>query len=960
MLVQPRGQDPILDDLLEAFAERLESGTTAEMEAFIAEHPERAEVLRRLLPVIQALASLERSGASMAPAGSDPQVLGELGDFLVMREIGRGGMGVVYEAEQISLGRRVALKVLPFAAALDSKQLQRFKNEAQAAAHLHHTNIVPVFGVGTERGVHYYAMQYIEGHTLASAIAELRQRPKSEPAAPAKVKQPEPDATGPYSGAQLVAPAKSGRAEAATPTVPVAATGLSTEHSSHSPAFFRTAANLGIQAAEALEHAHQVGIIHRDIKPANLLIDTRGKLWITDFGLAHCQSQAELTVTGDLVGTLRYMSPEQVLAKRVPIDHRTDIYSLGATLYELLTLEPVFGAADRQELLRSIAFEDPRPPRRRNPAIPNELETIVLKALDKNPGERYGTAQELADDLRRFLEDRPIRARRPSVVSRVRKWARRHRSVVTATIVSTILALAVGFALMAWQWRVAEHRRKQAELAEVAARKSAAQREIINQFLIDDLLGQATPTTNAVGDKITVRDLLDKAAGRIENNDAVAAEPEVEATIRHAIGAAYTNLGQFDRAEPHLRRAVEIRRHVLGEMHPETLSARNTLGFLLFLEGKFADAERVCRESVLDSRASLGGEDKETLRALRHLGLVLSTQGKRKEAEIHVRQRYEIIRRLEGPDHPSTLDARSDLLYVVWQCGRLDESEALLHENLEAHRRAGHPEKHPLVVSNAAWQPMLLVALGNWDKAEAEFRNSDDSCRHVFGPEHYETISNLANWAALLHARHKDAQAGPLLRECVRLYRKVQPDHPLLALSLYEWGTFLLERDDKKEAESVLREALTLQRKLLVQDHYWTGQTLVALGWTLTISGRPTDGEPLLREALDICRRTLPRGDWFTADSESLLGGCLSAQGKHEEAEPLVLSGYKGLLAAAGTPPVTDSWTVRFLGSLYTASGAPPEHMRQALNRIIELYEAWGKTQQAGWWRAIRSPSEQR
>jgi serine/threonine protein kinase len=188
-----------------------------------------------------------------------------------------------------------------------------------------------------------------------------------------------------------------------------------------------------------------MGVVHRDIKPANLLVDVRGKLWVTDFGLAHCQSQAGLTMSGDLVGTLRYMSPEQALAKRVLIDHRTDIYSLGVTLYELLTLEPAFNGGDRQELLRQIAFEDTRPPRRLNKPIPAELETIVLKAMEKNPAERYATAQELADDLRRFLEDKPIRAKRPTLVQRAGRWGRRHTSVIwSAAIISLILAASLG------------------------------------------------------------------------------------------------------------------------------------------------------------------------------------------------------------------------------------------------------------------------------------------------------------------------------------------------------------------------------------------------------------------------------------------------------------------------------------------------------------------------------------
>ncbi len=242
------------------------------------------------------------------PTRPEVQPEGPLGDYRLVREIGRGGMGVVYEAVQISLGRRVALKVLPFAATLDAKQLQRFKNEAQAAAHLHHQNIVPVYGVGCERGVHYYAMQFIDGQTVADLIRELRReggandKEGTVSLAPNAVGR---EVTGPYTPAL-----------AAADTLPRAVEVVSTEHSSRSPAFFHTMARLGIQAAEALEHAHQLGVVHRDIKPANLLLDSRGDLWITDFGLAHCHTEAGLTMSGELLGTLRYMSPEQALAKR--------------------------------------------------------------------------------------------------------------------------------------------------------------------------------------------------------------------------------------------------------------------------------------------------------------------------------------------------------------------------------------------------------------------------------------------------------------------------------------------------------------------------------------------------------------------------------------------------------------------------------------------------------------------
>ncbi len=450
-----------LEAVLADYLRAAEAGRAPDRMELLARHPDLAPELaaffagqdqfgRLAAPLRDAVSAVQESTIEEKLAEG-----GRLGDFHIVREIGRGGMGIVYEAEQISLGRRVALKVLPFAATLDPKQMQRFKNEAQAAAGLHHTNIVPVFGVGCERGVHYYAMQFIEGQTLAAMIRELRQlagleAPEPRGAAGVVAKLASELVSGRWAPAQqgttegqssapFAAPARAPGAPAGEITPQPAAP--STERSTKNRAFFRTVANLGVQAGEALEHAHSLGVVHRDIKPANLLVDVRGILWITDFGLARSQSQAGLTMTGDLLGTLRYMSPEQALAMRVLVDHRTDIYSLGASLYELLTLEPVFSGHDRQELLRQIAFEDPRPLRRLNKTIPPELETIVLKAMSKEPESRYSTAQELADDLRRFLEDKPIRAKRPTLVQRARKWSRRHRAVVVAGLLLLIMAL---------------------------------------------------------------------------------------------------------------------------------------------------------------------------------------------------------------------------------------------------------------------------------------------------------------------------------------------------------------------------------------------------------------------------------------------------------------------------------------------------------------------------------------
>jgi eukaryotic-like serine/threonine-protein kinase len=444
---QASDADAALGPLVEELTRLLQAGQCVDWEEYLRDHAEHAEALRPLIPAIQALADLGGStpeGVGSSPVSVDQAGLpaGVLGDFRILREIGRGGMGVVYEAEQISLGRRVALKVLPFASTLDPRQLQRFKNEAQAAAHLHHTNIVPVHATGCERGVHYYAMQFIEGRTLAAVIQELRRCQKDVECRMKNVETRTKDAPS-VSTFDIL--------HSSFP-IPPGET-ASADWSTKSHAFFRTIARLGIQAAQALEHAHQLGIVHRDIKPANLLVDARGNLWVTDFGLAQILGDTKLTMTRDLLGTLRYMSPEQASARRAVVDHRTDVYSLGLTLYELLALQPAFNSRDRQELLYQIDFEEPRPPRRFNRAIPPELETIVLKAAEKNPADRYATAQELADDLERYLRDEPIRARRPTLRHRAKKWARRHRAIVWSVAVCLLPALVIATGSIGWMMR---------------------------------------------------------------------------------------------------------------------------------------------------------------------------------------------------------------------------------------------------------------------------------------------------------------------------------------------------------------------------------------------------------------------------------------------------------------------------------------------------------------------------
>jgi eukaryotic-like serine/threonine-protein kinase len=476
--------DPRLVLAVKEFCAELEAGRRPDRQEFLLRFPDLAEPLAQCLAGLELVhkAAVAEKSPSIGPApisvgAHDVLPANPLGDFQIMREIGRGGMGIVYEAVQLSLGRRVALKVLPFASTFDNKHLQRFHNEAHAAAQLHHTNIVPVYAVGHERGVHFYAMQLIEGHSLAVLIRQIRRQVGRDPVqeesragAPAKNDADKDQSTLAYT---KILPLPNERV--APETVSQVAAALSTQRTSKHEKFFATAARFVMQAAEALEHAHQCGIVHRDIKPGNLLVDVNGRLWITDFGLAHFHADANLTRTGDLLGTLRYMSPEQAAGRRVLLDHRADIYSLGATLYELVTLEPMFSEQDHQALLYQIIHDEPRAPRSLDKSLPVDLETIILKAVSKNPAERYATAQDLAADLQQYLDDKPIRAKRPSLPERVRKWRRRHPSFVAAAVVLLVLltasSLATAYVIRGEQEK-AENRADEAEARFELARRA--------------------------------------------------------------------------------------------------------------------------------------------------------------------------------------------------------------------------------------------------------------------------------------------------------------------------------------------------------------------------------------------------------------------------------------------------------------------------------------------------------
>jgi WD40 repeat protein/serine/threonine protein kinase len=499
-------REALLVRLGDEFAARYRQGERPPLQEYIERYPELADDIRELFPALVEIEQAKEDRNELAPSLAGP-ALRQLGDFRILREVGRGGMGVVYEAEQLSLGRHVALKVMPQKLLLDARSKGRFEREARAAAKLHHTNIVPVFGVGEQDGLPFYAMQFIQGHGLDAVIEELRRLQPREcagagpPSPIGKAEHPArrdvsavevarslltgefhppPDGTVgeiPAAAPQLPAPDSRLSDPSAPSSSSVVLPGQSTDgqgQRTRRATYWQSVAQVGVQVAQALEYAHKQGVLHRDVKPSNLLLDTAGTVWVTDFGLAKADDQENLTRTGDILGTFRYMPPEAFEGKS---DSRSDVYSLGLTLYELLALRPAFDERERNRLIKQVTTTEARPLDRLNRAIPRDLVTVVHKAIEREPGRRYPTAGELAADLQRFLQDEPIRARRLSPWERVRRWGRRNPVVagLTAAVLVVLLAgvaFSMFFALQARDKAAVAERRAE----EVGRERDAGQR----------------------------------------------------------------------------------------------------------------------------------------------------------------------------------------------------------------------------------------------------------------------------------------------------------------------------------------------------------------------------------------------------------------------------------------------------------------------------------------------------
>jgi serine/threonine protein kinase len=886
MSSSPSGREP-LEKLAEEFVARFRRGERPALAEYTDRYPELAAQIRELFP---ALVTMENLGSvEEAPTGPYSHTAGplpdRLGEYRLLREVGKGGMGVVYEAVQESLGRHVALKVLPPQVANSPTYLERFRREARAAAQLHHTNIVPVFGVGEDKGVHFYAMQFIQGQSLDAVVQEVR---RLRLLAPAPVRQGGPP---PAVTVALPAFANAGSLaqglltggfecpaldpQAIAPAVPTRTDPAAETSDSHSSLtgqtedeYFRSVARLGVQAADALAYAHRQGILHRDVKPSNLLLDTQGTVWITDFGLAKLDDGGDLTGTGDVVGTLRFMAPERFRGVSEP---RSDVYSLGLTLYEMLTLRPSFADSDRLRLIERIKGEEPPRPRQLNRRIPRDLETVVLKAMAKEPAGRYATAAALAEDLRRFLTNRPIQARHIGPSGRAWRWCRRN-PVVAGLLATVLVSLTVGLAVSLWQWRRAE-----AHLEAATRQRGRAEARLsLARQAVDDLLTE-------VGDKRLKdiremdpvrRTLLRKAQAFYER---ILEEADDDPEIRKEAALAYRRVGEIslmlgltDEAEAAFGQALALERQLVAEFPGDpkyridlalTQLAR---GVYLNSSGKPAEpaweeTRDICRELVQRYPTELEYQAR-LAQALNNLGVIYHRAGRLSLAAAAYEEAARLLEPLiladPGPtEYAVGLAVAYDNLGLIYRAtGKWATAEAAYHKAREIHERLGPQgpregeQQEALAVTNRnlGW---LYMDQGQPVRALGPFQTGVGILErlvrdHPSVPSYRGHLANLhlcVGWANQVTGNLEQAEAAyqAALKSVEGLGSQPDalPDHRMeLARSYIDLGWLAHETGKQDQALAPLKQALTILEPLaasqptVLQYQKWLGQAWHTLG----------------------------------------------------------------------------------------------------------------------------------
>lgn len=733
-----------LTTLLDEFLQSMEHGIQPDSTRILADNPDIAEAFSHYLQKLEAIFGLtthQRNNLADVPVAELP--FKQLGDFELLRELGRGGMGVVYEAMQTSIGRHVALKLLSLSSALNPKQIARFHNEARAAGLLQHPNIVPVYSVGTQQGVHYYAMQLIEGTSIDQWIEQQRQ----------------------------------------------------TEFSKRTS--WQKIVGWIAQIGDALHAAHETGIIHRDIKPSNLLLDASDRIWVTDFGLARCTQSSSVTVTGDMVGTVRYMSPEQASGRSSLVDGGADIYGLAATLYEMLALQPVIEGDDPTTILRKIADCAIKPIRSLRPDLPRDLAVVITKAMSYQRYHRYETAQAFAEDLRRVLDHKPTLARPVTAFERVVRWSLRHQrtaSSAAAVLIVMVLGLIVSFSLITAQ------KRKTDAIADRNAKNEQMARSAFESFgsKVAEIL------ENIPSAEIERRQVLEEAL-RYHQQFAANAQnsPDTRrsfASTLGIIGSLHGELGASEESVTALRESKAVFAE-LARSQPRNADvlldwsiSMNNLGQALHRNGKLSEAVTLIQHAleIQDRVAAIHDSDQLKLQsalAWANLGLLRNDQADKANAESAYRKSVALLGQLD--------EAYPNMTYAV-QLAKVESDLAALlaktrpRESIDLARKALSRESNSL----------------EKNPSRAKLSKQTGTTLNALGSALYED----KQYQAALETYH---QAQDILQQLVSRWPE-QPDYRSdLAASLNQIGLTLIRMNRMNEARVAFDDALKHQKRLV-------------------------------------------------------------------------------------------------------------------------------------------------